>query len=318
MSSPTRPICPCPPELRAEALEVLYRKVPASLRPTLVAGALAEAEAGRVDLSGLWIVRRRGKLLGALLTQPLAGRAAAVWAPEVAQAWGRSATAAALIRQALDDLRVRGFKIAQALVDASSARTASADLARGGLPAITALTYLHRETARPIGPSPGYPEPPPFAWRAYDEATEADFREVLRATYAGSLDMPELEGIRSLDDVMASHRAAGRFDPSRWRVGHLPGEPEAAAILLLSEVPDRPAWEVAYLGLTPAARGRGLGRSALAHALDLARPEVPRVELAVDDRNHPARKLYDLAGFAPFDRRTVHLAILNPPSTPGP
>ena len=51
-----------------------------------------------------------------------------------------------------------------------------------------------------------------------------------------------------------SHRAAGRFVAERWRVGHVQGEPEAAAVLLLSEIPDRDAWEVAYLGLTPAAR----------------------------------------------------------------
>ena len=306
-----RLISPCPPELRAEALEVLYRRVPATLRPQLVAGALAEAEAGRVDLSGLWVARRRSKMVGALLTQPLAGRAAAVWAPEVGVSWGRAALAASLVRHALDDLRRGGFRIAQALVDASAPRTAAADLTRGGLPSITALTYMHRETARPMGLTIGRARPSPFEWRPYAPETEAEFRGVLQETYAGSLDMPELEGIRSLDDVMASHKAAGRFDPSRWRVGRLPGEPGAAAILLLSEVPDRPAWEVAYLGLTLPARGRGLGRSALSYALDLARQDVPRLELAVDDRNLPARRLYDLTGFLPFDRRIVHLAVLN-------
>jgi mycothiol synthase len=316
MTIPSGPILVCPLELRPKALGVLYRRVPATLRAQLVANALAEAEAGRVDLSGLWVARRRGRLLGALLTQALAGRAAAVWAPEVDTSWGRAALASALIRNALDDLRARGFRIAQALVDASAPRTAAADLTRGGLPKITVLTYMHRDTARPIGLAFARPKCPTFHWRAYGPETEAEFREVLQATYAGSLDMPELEGIRSLDDVMASHRAAGRFDPSRWRVGTLPGEPGAAAILLLSEVPDRPAWEVAYLGLTPPARGRGLGKSALSYALELARPNVPRLELAVDDRNHPARHLYEVAGFIPFDRRMVHLAILNPGSMP--
>jgi mycothiol synthase len=311
MTSPTRSIAPCPPEWRAEALEVLYRRVEATLRPQLVANALAEAEAGRVDLSGLWVARRRGRIQGALLTQALAGRAAAVWAPEVDTSWGRAALATALIRNALDDLRVREFRIAQALVDASAPRTAAVDLTRGGLPRVTVLTYMHRDTTRPMGRALDHPRSPSFDWRPYGPDTEDEFRDVLEATYAGSLDMPELEGIRSLDDVMASHRAAGRFDPSRWRVGVLPGEPAAAAILLLSEVPDRPAWEVAYLGLTPLARGRGLGRSALGYALDLARPNVPRLELAVDDRNHPARHLYEVAGFTPFSRRIVHLAILN-------
>ena len=310
MTSTTRLISPCPPEWRTEALGLLYRRVPENLRHQLIADALAEAEEGRIDLSGLWVGRRRGRMTGALLTQPLAGRAAAVWAPEVELSWGRGALATALIRHALEDLRSRGFRIAQALVDGSAPRTAAVDLARGGMPRITVLTYMHRDTARPMGRSRP-PDLPAFEWRPFGPETEADFRAVLQETYIGSLDMPELEGIRSLDDVMASHRSAGRFDPSRWRVGTLPGEPGAAAVLLLSEVPDRPAWEVAYLGLTPPARGRGLGRAALAYALDLARPNVPRLELAVDDRNYPARHLYDVAGFLPFDRRIVHLSVLN-------
>ncbi|WP_435017946.1 GNAT family N-acetyltransferase [Tundrisphaera sp. TA3] len=306
MTTPQRPISLCTPELRPQALSVLYRRVPASLREHLVAEAMAEADAGRVDLSGLWAARRRGRIAGVLLTQTLAGRAAAVWAPEVEPIWGRGALAAGLIRVALDDMRERGVAIAQALVDRDAPRAAAADLTRGGLPRTTVLTYMHRRTATPLE----HPSSPGFVWRPLCDDTEAEFRSVLERTYAGSLDMPELEGVRSLDDVMASHRAAGRFDPSRWRVGTVPGEPEAGAVILLSEVPDRDAWEVAYLGLTPAARGRGLGRAALAHGLDLARASASRLELAVDDRNHPARKLYDAAGFVPFDRRAVHLAVL--------
>ncbi len=154
---------------------------------------------------------------------------------------------------------------------------------------------------------------PVLDWQSFGPATEADFRDVLAATYEGSLDMPELEGVRSLDDVLASHRAGGRFEPGRWRLGRVRGEPAAAAILLMADQPDRLAWEVAYLGLTPPARGRGLGRAALAHALDLARHHRDRIELAVDARNTPAIKLYRESGFTPFERRAVHLAILSGP-----
>ena len=87
------------------ALEILYRRVPGGLRPRLIADALGEAERGLIDLSGLWIARRRGRIVGALLTQPLAGRAAAVWAPEVDPSWRRSAIAVALVRAALADLQ---------------------------------------------------------------------------------------------------------------------------------------------------------------------------------------------------------------------
>ena len=311
------PIFLCPVGLRPEALAVLYRRIPTEFRGEMVNDALAEARAGRLDLAGLWVARRWGRLVGALLTHRLAGRAAAVWAPEVEMIWGRAAVAARLLRAAIDDLRVRGFHVAQALVDPSGPATTATDLIRGGLREVTTLTFLERSTHQPpplVIPSGGA-TPPAFEWAALGPATEADFRSVLETTYLGSLDMPELDGVRSLDDVLASHRAAGRFDPTHWSVGHWPGEPDAAAVLLLSEVPDRPAWEVTYLGLTPPARGRGLGRVALVHALDQAeRAGIDRIELAVDARNIPARRLYETAGFTPFDRRIVHLAILNEPA----
>jgi mycothiol synthase len=305
MTGWTPEVAPCPPEGRRDALEVLYRRVPDSLRSQLIANALAEAERGVVDLSGLWVARRRGAIMGALLTQPLAGRAAAFWAPEVVSAWRRTTTAVALVRAALDDLNRRGFVLAQALLDESTPRHGAADLTAGGLPHITDLVYLETETTRLFSVRPGLPA---IDWVPFCPESEALFRAVLQATYIDSLDMPELEGLRSLDDVLASHRAGGRFVADRWRVGRVRGEPNAAAVLLLSEVPDRDAWEVAYLGLTPLARGRGFGREVLALAASLARPYVSRLELAVDVRNHPANHLYSASGLRPFDRRAVHLA----------
>ena len=82
-------------------------------------------------------------------------------------------------------------------------------------------------------------------------------------------------------------------------------------MILLAATPDRDAWEVVYLGLAPRARGRGLGAQAVAHALELARPHASALELAVDVRNLPAARLYRDAGFIPFDRRAVHLAVLS-------
>jgi ribosomal protein S18 acetylase RimI-like enzyme len=311
MAGGTTEVMLCPPSQRGRALEILYRRVPSGLRHRLIANVLDEAEQRLVDLSGLWIAQRRGRILGALLTQPLAGRAAAVWAPEVDVTWWRSATAVALVRAALADLKNRGFIIAQALLDESAPRQGAWDLAQGGMPLVTELVYLERGTRVPL---PVQPEVPALVWHGFEPATEADFRTVLQATYSGSLDMPELEGIRSLDDILASHRAGGRFVASRWQVGRVRSEPASAAVLLLSEIADRDAWEIAYLGLTPQARGRGLGRAVLAHALTMAAEHVPRLELAVDIRNHPATRLYRVSGFTPFDQRAVHLASLAEPA----
>lgn len=306
-------VAACPPEQRRAALAILYRRVPEALRPRLIADVLVEAEQGLIDLTGLWIARRQGRIAGALLTQALAGRAAAVWAPEIDVVWGRRAMAAALVRAALTDLRRRGFQIAQALLDESAPRRSAADLQHGGLPRVTELLYLERSTKMALEVKPGLPQ---FGWKTFGPEHEAAFRQGLDATYKGSLDMPELEGIRSLDDILASHRAGGRFDPTRWCLGRLEHEPDAEAVLLLSEQPDRDAWEIAYLGLSPSARGRGLGRSILAHAIELAGPHTSRLELSVDARNTPALKLYGSAGFTVFDRRAVHLAALAPAGPP--
>ena len=315
-------IVPCSLEARAAALEVLYRRVPESLRYRLIVEVQDEAARGEIDLSGLWVARERaGRIVGALLTQTLAGKAAAVWAPEVKPSWRRPALAAGLIHTALADLKGRGFRLAQAVLDESAGLRAARDLTRGGMPRVTELLYLERDTAMPLseaGPRPRRPESKArlsacadFEWQPFTAALEAEFRSVLQATYVGSLDMPELEGARALDDIMESHRAAGRFNAERWQLGYILDKPQAASILLMAEVPGRDAWEVVYLGLTPEARGQGLGRAVLQQALILARTHVPRLELAVDCRNTPATRLYHSTGFVARDRRAVHLAILD-------
>lgn len=321
----------CPAELRPAALEVLYRRMPASLRGHLIAEVLADAQAGELDLSGLWVARiRSGRIVGAMMTQALAGKVAAVWPPEVRPSWRRAPMAAALVRAALENLSDRGYRLAQAALDESAGPHAARDLTRGGMPHITELLYLERATAAPLplpqaAPGRGQdrreapatakaPAPPDFVWRPYDSAIADEFRAVLQATYEGSLDMPELEGTRSLEDILAGHQAAGLFVPARWQLGVLPGEPDSGAVLLMNEAPGREAWEVIYLGLTPGARGRGLGRAVIRHALNLARAAgAPVLELAVDLRNTPAVRLYRQTGFTPRDRRSVHLAVLRGP-----
>jgi ribosomal protein S18 acetylase RimI-like enzyme len=303
----------------------------------LIAEVLDEAERGLIDLSSLWVAVRgpasaesaqvldptsiprpsevSGRIVGTMLTQPLTPRAAAVWAPEVRPSWRRGATAAALVRAALDDLRARGFRLAQAVFDESASIHGSLDLSRGGFPRVTELIYMERpiETTGPSSPSSQPPSTPSWNWVPFCDATESAFRAVMQATYRESLDMPELGGSRSLDDIIADHRAGGRYEPSRWRLGRIAGDPDAAAVLMLAAIdsPEADTWEVVYLGLTPAARGRGLGRAVIDHALELAGPGVARLELAVDVRNLPALRLYESTGFTVIDRRVVHLAVFD-------
>jgi mycothiol synthase len=321
----------CPEHKRGEALELLYRKVPSALRERLIVQMLAENERGELDLSGLWVAAtRRGRIAGAMLTQPLVGKVAAVWAPEIRRIWRPEHLATEIIQTVITDFAARGFKLVQAVVDESAGPQASRDLEMGGLPRITEMLYLERSTSTPLdsGPMPSSREnragrgaaadstlaafsaPSPFMWHSFDEFPEPEFRRTLQETYTGSLDMPELEGARSFDEILAGYKSVGSFAPQRWRMGQIPDDPGAAAVLLLTEIPGRSVWEVLYLGLTPPARGRRLGRAVLEHAIELARAHVPWLELTVDVRNTPARRLYDSAGFMAYERRAVHLKVL--------
>ncbi len=125
--------------------------MPEALRDRLIVEVQDEATRGEIDLSGLWVARERaGRIVGALLTQPLAGKAAAVWAPEVKPSWRRPALAAGLIQAALADLKERGFRLAQAVLDESAGFRAARDLTRGACRAVTELLYLERDTALPL------------------------------------------------------------------------------------------------------------------------------------------------------------------------
>jgi ribosomal protein S18 acetylase RimI-like enzyme len=66
--------------------------------------------------------------------------------------------------------------------------------------------------------------------------------------------------------------------------------------------------ELAYLGLVPAARGRGLGRPLVRFALGRAEAAAAEwVTLSADVRNDPALKLYRAHGFREYDRQHVYL-----------
>ncbi len=309
---------PCRFGERRDALELLYRPYRPWARRQAIRELLQDSRRGQVDLSGLWVARRLldQRLVGVALTQALAGHTAAIWPPEVSLRWywQRRRVASALITEALDDLSVRGFEVAQALLDPNGPRRAGADLKRAGLRHVTDLVHLQRGVDIAIATTHSGTD---WRWSNFSQEGAFRFRQALEATYAESLDMPELSQVRSLEDLLAGHQAQDRFDPALWRVGRLPKEPEALVVLLMGRIPDRGLMEVTYLGLSPTARGRGLGRAALAEAIQTAgdEPNVQAVQLAVDLRNHPACRLYESTGFVPIDRKQVYLKLLGKTST---
>jgi ribosomal protein S18 acetylase RimI-like enzyme len=102
--------------------------------------------------------------------------------------------------------------------------------------------------------------------------------------------------------------AQGKFHPECWWLVFEEAQP--VGVTMLVEMPDAMTWELAYVGLIPEARGRGLGRTMMLHAMHalLAHPTIA-LTLAVDARNVPARRLYESLGFIEIEFQDVLLHL---------
>ncbi len=161
--------------------------------------------------------------------------------------------------------------------------------------------------------------------RIEDERVDAMLIRALERSYIDTLDCPELCGLRTIEDVLVSHKGVGQLDPRLWwLVLH---EGQAAGCVMFTPVRETDSVELVYLGLGPELRGLGLGKLLLREAIEavevwwhsaqrranagagasagasdvVAASRVGNlsggITLAVDVRNVPALKLYRAAGF---------------------
>ena len=190
----------------------------------------------------------------------------------------------------------------QALVEPRAA--AKHDLLQEiGFRHLTQLIYMQRPTAAASAEVCSETE---ASWISYDDRRHSAFAHVLATTYIDSCDCPELSGTRPIDDVIASHKAAGVFNPSLWEIAAIDGE--YAGCVLLSPLSHGSMVEVVYMGVTPNWRRKGVGWLLLRRALEKARLlGVSELTTVVDCRNAPARQLYVRFGFIPTERREAYL-----------
>ena len=144
------------------------------------------------------------------------------------------------------------------------------------------------------------------AWDCVGLTDRRRLARVVEATYERSLDCPPLAGLRRIEDVLDSHATTGALCPECWWIARLDGID--AGCLLVNETPgiDGQAMEIVYLGVTPAMRGRGLGRQMVRKAAATARGRnAPVLRLAVDSDNVYAVNAYRAEGFRSVLRRVA-------------
>ncbi len=294
---------PARPGELAPAFRLIFQRLPEEEREGRVRRALALLAQGELCAEGVLVVRGEGALRGALVCVPLAGASGLVWPPQVVGADG-DIVEDGLVRAALAWLRCRGAKLGQALLLPSEAHLAG-PLERNGFRRVTRLVYLKHPLE-----GPGEDAPPALAltYETYTPANRDAFHDTLLRSYEYTLDCPEMDGVRTVEDIVAGLKGQGGFDPERWWLALADGRP--VGVLVATAVEEWDGWDVAYVGVVPEARGQGVGRALTGRLLRAAREAgAAQVTLAVDERNTPARGLYTRLGFEPFDERDVYLAF---------
>jgi mycothiol synthase len=285
------------PDEWTAALERALAQTPEAARPARIAHCRDLLANGVLDPRGLWVARADGAIIAAQVCVALPGSACLFWLPA-----SKGNVADALVRAVLDWCRGWHCKIAQAL--ASDAELLLAEpLLRHGFRQVTRLCQLERQ----LHDLPDTIDSR-LRFEAYRPSIAADFAVTLERTYEGTLDCPELNGRRSMDEIIAGHRGQGRFDPQFWWLAFAGNQP--AGVVLLDEMPDAVTWELAYLGIVPPFRRHGFGRAMALHALRALCDHATRLTLVVDERNLPARRLYESLGFQAIDTSNVLLFFL--------
>jgi GNAT superfamily N-acetyltransferase len=297
-------VAPAPAENWGAAIQLVLSARPYIERMRLIRALWVDApgDLHEPQFAGLLEARYGKDLLGAAFVIRQPGRTALVYQPRLMP--GAPQAVESLLWEKIDQfLTNERICIAQEVLPVAATEDAARSRA-AGFAIETELVYLScDETVYPPGPPAGE-----LSFAPFTEADEARLRELMDATYEGTLDCPELNGVRSSHDVYAGYRAVEGFEPALWQFVKL-GNEDVGCFLMTRH--GESAAELAYLGLVPSARGKGHGSQLVGYAQWLAGEKgCGTLSVAVDVRNRPALRVYGRAGFEEFDRRRVLIRIL--------
>lgn len=293
---PTLPLLRASPPERAQALELIFAHLPPVDRQRYVAEYRKVPDASH---DGVWIARRGAMISAAALVQTQPGHAALLHVPQgnVDAALGELLTALST------RLCSAGVRLMQTLLSAEIGGETES-LRQAGFSHAANLLYL-------VSTRQGFPTQRPegvLEFSTYAPRDKQRLAGIVERTYVGSLDCPQLEALRDVDDVLSGYQAVGRFDPSRWLIARHAGVD--VGCLLLAEHEGAGQWELTYLGVVPEARSQGFGLALVRHAQWLAfQAACERIVLAVDGNNRPALDVYAAARFVAWDERRVYLRV---------
>jgi ribosomal protein S18 acetylase RimI-like enzyme len=298
---------------RLQALWLVYSSLPAEHRAAQVASTIATAVDPESAFADLLIAVRDKRIVAATWVQPAPGRTAVVWTPQLIDG-EPEATLTALFKEIDARLEVGDFDLAQAILTTDEGQSPD-HLRCHGFQLAAKLLYLICDVAASDVERIGAAQPvvqeqgPPLEFEPFTESEADRLMNLVERTYVETQDIPALNNLRTMADVLDGYRHTGSFDPRNWFFVQL-GESDVGC-LLLADHPKMDQFELMYMGVVPESRGQGLGKwiteKAKRHTLQVGRP---RLILGVDADNGPALLTYTSAGFQNCQERNVFLRSL--------
>ena len=285
----------CTAAVRPAALRLLHDGLPEEQQSALVHALNSTRPDCEEDFAGLLVaIDPAEELLGAIWVQLAPGNTAVVWPPA-----SDSLAAVALLQAAAEFIDQQQLALAQLLISPDSSMKSSL-LSSAGFRVLAHLAYLTIDKQFFPGTKPQ--SDLQFLPRANDDPGRLG--GLLMRTYEGTLDCPELNGVRRPEEIIEGYAEQGAFSPQLWFIASYKQQDIGA--LILTEHAEGENWELVYMGVTPEGRGQGFGWQIVQFALwQAGLAGAQRLVLAVDEENSHALQVYRRAGFIVWDRRTV-------------
>ncbi|MCJ7544510.1 MAG: GNAT family N-acetyltransferase [Phycisphaerae bacterium] len=299
MSQPVQ-IEPVPPPGHMQALRFLLAGSRCDFLVASQAEGLAQHLRGRDRRAALWWGRVGNCCVAAAMAIQNPGRVGMLLHTP-ADADGVDSQALAAVAQAAAQQGLQqGCPFVQAMIE-DDRDADRAVIQAAGFSLLARLVHMRQSP-----PRGGQAEAPPLQWRSGEQFTPEELAQVIAATYEGSLDCPRLSGARRIEDVIAGHKAGGVYRPQSWWIVDVGGD--AAGCVLMNDCTAGRSAEIAYLGVAPRFRGRGLGRALLHRAgADAQARRLESIELAVDEQNTYAKGVYESEGYRVTRRRWAYV-----------
>ncbi|MEZ6138435.1 MAG: GNAT family N-acetyltransferase [Pirellulaceae bacterium] len=218
---------------------------------------------------------------------------------------GQEPVATELIRQLMGESRTAGIEQIQAVMNSEDKATQQLVAAAGMRPLTvvqhqwadlaTIRAHLRADTTLKVGK---------LCWQPATEFARCRMAKLIVQTFIGTLDCPQLNGLRSETQVLDGFLGGRALrEQNYWEILRIDGL--IAGCVLLSRASANVA-ELVYMALLPEYRGQRMGNLLIQRGLELSqRLQAEFMALAVDENNWPALRLYANSGFRPHCRLAV-------------